>query len=598
MKTLRAFCITACLFAAFFPASAPRALADDQMDREAVQDLLTSGSWKITYAKGWSIIRIFDKGGAFGTPGRPDESGRWKIIDGTVVQTFADGRKDIFTLPLDPKGTAGLAKDGEKLNAAHDDSAPPPLPTPAPSLDEDAKAAIAALLTSGPWKVVVGTWSTIRICNKDGTFTTDGSSERGRWKIADGMVTLLFTDGHKDFFILPLDTKGTVAVLEDGESGAASVVHPAVGAPADAPTPPPSLLASLATPAPTPTPLDENAREANVALLVSNPWKIIGGGWSEIRVFNKNGTFTTPGSADAGGHWKISNTTVILTFADGHKDTISLPLDPKGTPGTDKGGGPVKAVMVTPAEAIAAAGTPTPKPAAAWVSTEENIAANIALLVSGPWKISGSDWSDTRIFAKNGTFTTVSHLDEHGHWRVSGRTIILTFADDHQDTLSLPLDPAGTPGTSLHGATTAVLVNAPAAKTASVPASPPPSVATAPPMPATAPIATPRILSQPASDLPAATSPDATTALLLSAPWRLSTKAASAVRVFMQDGTFKTLNGAGGNGRWAITKDLIILIFPNGHKEAITLPLSPQGATGMADNGDTITALLLTPGVQ
>ena len=74
-----------------------------------------------------------------------------------------------------------------------------------------------------------------------------------------------------------------------------------------------------------------------------------------------------------------------------------------------------------------------------------------ALLCSAPWKVSASWWSVGRVFNKDRTFITLGMAKQSGHWRLTDKLLILTFADGHQDTFSLPIDPAGTHGISFHG---------------------------------------------------------------------------------------------------------------------------------------------------
>jgi len=193
--------------------------------------------------------------------------------------------------------------------------------------------------------------------------------------------------------------------------------------------------------------------------LCSGPWKFTknSGGWETIRVFNKNGTFSTPINASETGKWKITGGTIVLTFADGHKDVMTLPLNPRGTQAFSAHADALTAVLQPgPAPGVnisALLPTATPVPL-----TEQQIAAAKTLLTSAPWKISGGGWADIRIFDPNGTFKTLAYDKEHGQWRIAGNKIMLDFADGHHDTISLPLDPKGTPGTSRGGSvTTAVL---------------------------------------------------------------------------------------------------------------------------------------------
>ncbi len=73
------------------------------------------------------------------------------------------------------------------------------------------------------------------------------------------------------------------------------------------------------------------------------------------------------------------------------------------------------------------------------------------LLTSGPWVFSGSNWSSTRIFNKDGTFVTKNKPGESGQWRIGAARIDLDYDDGHKNTIALPLNPAGTAGTDRSG---------------------------------------------------------------------------------------------------------------------------------------------------
>src|SRR5580692_3505236 len=92
-------------------------LPSARADSAETENLLTSKPWTITMEKGWPIERTFNRDGTYSTPGRPDQTGHWKITGNTLVQTYPDGRKDILVLPLAPAGTTGVAKDGETMKA-------------------------------------------------------------------------------------------------------------------------------------------------------------------------------------------------------------------------------------------------------------------------------------------------------------------------------------------------------------------------------------------------------------------------------------------------------------------------------------------------
>jgi hypothetical protein len=339
MKPPLHFCIVALMLAVVHFTSIPRVHADD-LDKSATEDLLTSKPWKLTMDKGWSIVRTFNKGGTFMTPNRPDESGHWKISGNTIIQTFADGRKDILTLPLNVEGTSGIAKDGETMTAVQEKSvskisAPDPFSIPVTGTGENATGATITLLTSGPWRIVseVSGWSRVRIFERGGTFATQShADEHGTWKVSNQVVTLTFADGHKDILLPPLDPKNTAGADSVGAPMTATLVTPNSGDKTPARVPPPQPE------------MDEQGRATTVALLISGPWKLSTAGWADVRVFMKDGTFMTVHRTDENGHWEISGNAIILTFPNGHKDSITLPLNPKGTTGVADGGDTMTAV--------------------------------------------------------------------------------------------------------------------------------------------------------------------------------------------------------------------------------------------------------------
>lgn len=99
-------------------------------------------------------------------------------------------------------------------------------------------------------------------------------------------------------------------------------------------------------------------------LLCSGPWKFTknSSNWETVRVFNQNGTFTTPVNAKETGHWKIAENKIVLTFADGHKDTMILPLNPEGTAALNAHGEDLTAVLQTKETASVSKPAQTPAP--------------------------------------------------------------------------------------------------------------------------------------------------------------------------------------------------------------------------------------------
>lgn len=116
---------------------------------------------------------------------------------------------------------------------------------------------------------------------------------------------------------------------------------------------------------------------------------------------------------------------------------------------------------------------------------EQQKAATVTLLLSGPWSFHAGKWTNVRTFKKNGSFTTINKPNESGTWRIYKNSLLLTFTDKHQDTVLLPLNASGSKGTSSGGEEMTAILQATATATpASSPSSfipkPSPSKTTAP----------------------------------------------------------------------------------------------------------------------
>ena len=183
--------------------------------------MLTSGSWKITVTNtGWTEVSTYKGGATFTRSDAPTETGRWKISGNMIVQSYKKGKEEVISLPLNPKGTAGVDADGNNFTAVQLVPAPAPITVQDPEKDEKQKAATVAMLTAAPWNAHGNTkgWDNVRLYNKNGTFTTlNKTKEHGHWAISKDVITMTFADGHKDIISLPLDPKGTEGTTKSGE---------------------------------------------------------------------------------------------------------------------------------------------------------------------------------------------------------------------------------------------------------------------------------------------------------------------------------------------------------------------------------------------
>ena len=75
---------------------------------------------------------------------------------------------------------------------------------------------------------------------------------------------------------------------------------------------------------------------------------------------------------------------------------------------------------------------------------------------------SGPNWSSVRIFNKDGTFITKNKPNESGQWRIGTTAVELVYDNGNKNTISLPLNPAGTAGKDHSGKTVTVVLDIPA----------------------------------------------------------------------------------------------------------------------------------------
>ncbi|HWB60357.1 MAG TPA: serine/threonine-protein kinase, partial [Chthoniobacteraceae bacterium] len=351
--------------------------------KDTEEGLLFSGAWQFT-GMNVSATRVFNSDGSFTTNGDATASGKWWAETDKIVMAFRDGHTETMELPLNSKGTAGTDRDGNAMIASLAGNAATP-PSPGAGGDED-----IALLMAGRWYFFGASWSAIRTFYENGTFASEPRAEEtGKWKRRDGAIDLLFDNGNRDAFLLPMDAKGTLGVDTHGFPCIAYLLGPA---PAARPG---------ATPSPAPTTANI-PEETTTSLLVSGPWRMWGKNWSARRTFRSDGSFFSDNdSSSARGKWKITGGSVELSFEDGHKDILQLPLNPAGTRGV--GGADslgyvaflVDSKGINPVSQVVAPGTPQE-------------AATIKLLTSGQWVVrseTGGTGYLLRTLNADGTFS-------------------------------------------------------------------------------------------------------------------------------------------------------------------------------------------------
>ena len=105
-----------------------------------------------------------------------------------------------------------------------------------------------------------------------------------------------------------------------------------VGNPRDRGNVTPPRIAVPVTPAPNGAPAEKPKPAAEVAAGLVGTWRFKWdqNGWSATRTFMGDGTFTAEG-AKGTGKWEVAGDRILVNFADGAREEIFLPLDPKGT---------------------------------------------------------------------------------------------------------------------------------------------------------------------------------------------------------------------------------------------------------------------------
>lgn len=324
-------------------------------------------------------------------------------------------------------------------------------------------------LVTGLWRISGERLESNVTCTfkRDGTFSLagfifprtqqtkpGGSPQHGRWTLEGQILELKFADGHAGSLPLPLDMHGTTYTGSDGERKIFVRLNPD-GSP------------------PTPVEMSDGEKSAATALLTGSPWRVSGGGneeygadgsgaWASIRMFNKDGTFTTRDNDREKGKWRFAGHSVILDFGN-YTDTISLPLIPRGTCGTDRYQGPTMAVQLGAEDVPPPTDPPVTNALPADLGDMERL-VTLHLLTREMWQISGilpdgkSPWSKLYRFMPVGDFENVADKSDHGTWRLSGRVIVMDYPDGRKATLALPISSHHTYGTDTSGAPTVALL--------------------------------------------------------------------------------------------------------------------------------------------
>ena len=109
-----------------------------------------------------------------------------------------------------------------------------------------------------------------------------------------------------------------------------------------------AVVALLASQTPAPLFADDQSDAATTALLTSGQWYLKGKTWSEITTFYPDHTLIEEKYPNAHFTWQIVGDKIVIDYGN-HKNTLQLPLDPKGTHGVTSGGTLYTATKIDPA---------------------------------------------------------------------------------------------------------------------------------------------------------------------------------------------------------------------------------------------------------
>ncbi|HWB59576.1 MAG TPA: hypothetical protein VG733_08790 [Chthoniobacteraceae bacterium] len=343
--------------------------------------------------------------------------------------------------------------------------------TPAKGADQTPAQAIS-ILTSGPWRFSGKNVEGSMVFNANGSVDVGGQAGAAKWRIDAFHVTIIFAD-HEEQLSLPIDINGTQG--KDGK-GVDMVATLAYAAPHEAASAPPPIV-------PAAQPAAASAQDATAKLLTTGKWQFVGAGWANIRVFSPDGTMVVERPKKT-ATWAISGDKIVMTFPD-HVDTLTLPLDPKGTNGTDSHGradtatqivdAPAAAVS-TPAPAVApiavapapppfgasslapATLLPAPRPAAAPspAPVASSSADQTKILEAYIWALKSQNVNEELQFLPNGSVSVIWNVDyklrsQQATWRMDHFGVTISFPD-REEKISLPLDPTGCTGKDGKGA--------------------------------------------------------------------------------------------------------------------------------------------------
>jgi hypothetical protein len=201
------------------------------------------------------------------------------------------------------------------------------------------------------------------------------------------------------------------------------------------------------------------------------------------------------------------------------------------------------------------------------------------ILISSIWHFEGGNWSNDRVFDRKGFMTIErSEKKEVVKWQFYNNQLVMTF-HDHQDFLSLPIRPKGTPGVDAHGNG----LTATQFQSQYVAASQDIDTNVESPFDALK----PRLRS---SGSAAAQTDPQISAMLSKGKWKCTGNKWSDERLFNTDGTV-TIAGSTDPViiKWQHVANEIVVTYPD-HHEKLFLPLDLKGTKGVDTFGNLFTA--------
>ncbi len=183
-----------------------------------------------------------------------------------------------------------------------------------------------------------------------------------------------------------------------------------------------------------------------------------------------------------------------------------------------------------------------------------------AILTAGVWRIESRAGTQDRVFSADGTTTLDGGRGAPAKWRIDSLHVTLVYPD-HEDVLSLPVDPNGMAGKDGKGMDMAAHMLR---------------------------------LNRPQKTAAPETGTDATADLLTTGKWHFAAADGTASDLTFHANGIVVMDDPRTMGEWATAGDVLVITFPS-HAEMVSLPLDPKGTKVQGPRGASYIATQIEP---